>query len=79
MVSSLIRPWHLGQARTSSAKVRARSCAQLGRLPQVRALVEERGLHPRTEIRGNEFFDVQPAYLRVWYALAAGPTGRRAQ
>jgi hypothetical protein len=25
--SSLIRPWHLGQARTSTAKVRAKSSA----------------------------------------------------
>jgi hypothetical protein len=32
MASSLIRPWHLGQARTSTAKVRAKSSAH-GRYP----------------------------------------------
>jgi hypothetical protein len=28
VASNLIRPWHLGQSRTSTAKVRARSSAQ---------------------------------------------------
>ncbi|HJT81451.1 MAG TPA: right-handed parallel beta-helix repeat-containing protein [Chthoniobacterales bacterium] len=51
---------------------------QGGSFPQVQALVRERGLSTSIEIRNNEFLDVQPAYSRFWYALAAvtdGPTG----
>jgi hypothetical protein len=51
---------------------------QLGALPEVQALVQERKLRPRTEIRRNAFHDVKPAYAGAWYSLAAvtdGPAG----
>jgi hypothetical protein len=51
---------------------------QLGSLPEVRAVLQARNVQPRTELSGNEFLDVQPAFGGAWYALAAvtdGPAG----
>lgn len=51
---------------------------QLGSLPEIRALVQARNMHPRIEILRNQFLDVKPAYDGAWYALAAvtnGPAG----
>ena len=51
---------------------------QLESFPEVRALMQTRGLDPHVDIRHDEFLDVQPAYGPFWYALAAvtdGPAG----
>jgi hypothetical protein len=51
MASSLIRPWHWGQARTSTEKVRARSCAQ-GRLEEAPS---GRGVSGRPRVSWKEW------------------------
>lgn len=64
--------------RFTEPALQAMYTTQLGRYPEVRALVEARGVAVSIDIRRNHFVDVQPAYSAYWYALGAvtdGPAG----
>jgi len=73
IASSFMRPWHLGQARTSTANVRARSSAH-GRYPPARFGVSDKALAAGASGGGfgamrdlHGLADAStPAYLTVW-------------
>lgn len=64
--------------RFSESALQSIYTQQLVSFPEVRALLQARGLHMSINIRRNQFLDVQPALDFFWYALGAvtdGPAG----